>query len=98
MSFQNKLNTLKDWYPPQNWIKVSVVDCHTGGEPLRVFCGGLPEIKGENILEKRRYFKDNYDWIRTATMWEPRGHADMYGAIITEPLSTDSDFGTFFCS
>jgi trans-L-3-hydroxyproline dehydratase len=29
-------------------------------------------------------------------MHEPRGHADMYGAIITDPVTDDSDFGVFF--
>ncbi len=69
---------------------------HTGGEPLRVIIDGLPEIKGKTILEKRRYFKENLDHIRTSTMFEPRGHADMYGAVITEPCTPDADFGIFF--
>jgi trans-L-3-hydroxyproline dehydratase len=69
---------------------------HTGGEPLRIFIDGLPEIKGHTILEKRRYFMEHYDHIRTGTMWEPRGHADMYGAVITEPVTPDADFGVFF--
>ncbi len=69
---------------------------HTGGEPLRVFIDGLPEITGNTILEKRRYFKENLDHIRTSTMFEPRGHADMYGAVITEPCTPDADFGIFF--
>ncbi|MEZ5083848.1 MAG: proline racemase family protein [Bacteroidales bacterium] len=77
-------------------MKINTIDLHTGGEPLRVFTDGLPEIKGETILEKRRYFRDNFDFIRTGTMLEPRGHADMYGAIITEPTTEDADFGTFF--
>ncbi len=67
---------------------------HTCGEPLRVFTSGLPEINGETVLEKRRYFREHYDYIRTATMWEPRGHADMYGAIITP--SADADLDVFF--
>ena len=57
---------------------------------------GLPEIKGNTILEKRRYFRDNLDFIRRGTIFEPRGHADMYGAIITEPVTDNADFGTFF--
>lgn len=85
-----------NWTPPKDWMKIKTIDLHTGGEPLRVYIDGLPEIKGESILEKRRYFRDHYDYIRTATMFEPRGHADMYGAIITEPMSEDADFGTFF--
>jgi proline racemase len=80
----------------EGWSKITTIDMHTGGEPLRIFTGGLPEIKGASILEKRRYFKDHLDHIRTGTMWEPRGHADMYGAVITEPMSEGSDFGAFF--
>jgi trans-L-3-hydroxyproline dehydratase len=85
-----------DWKPPDDWMVIKTIDMHTGGEPLRVFLEGLPEIKGNTILEKRRYFRDHYDYIRTGTMWEPRGHADMYGALLTEPCTPDGDFGVFF--
>lgn len=84
------------WQTPNDWMVIKTIDMHTGGEPLRVFIDGLPVIKGKTILEKRRYFRDNYDYIRTGTMWEPRGHADMYGAIMTEPTTPDGDFGVFF--
>lgn len=85
-----------NWRPPKDWLCISTIDAHTGGEPLRVYTGGLPEIKGKTILEKRRYFRNNFDYIRTGTMWEPRGHADMYGAVLTEPVTPDGDFGVFF--
>ncbi|BDD09107.1 proline racemase [Fulvitalea axinellae] len=84
------------WEPPKDWTTIETIDLHTGGEPLRVYTGGVPEIPGDSILEKRRYFRDNLDHLRTALMWEPRGHADMYGAVITEPTTDDADFGTFF--
>jgi len=90
------LKSLKKWQPPENWLHIKTIDLHTGGEPLRVLYDGLPEIKGKDILEKRRYFRDNWDHIRTGTMFEPRGHADMYGAFITEPITENADFGTFF--
>jgi trans-L-3-hydroxyproline dehydratase len=67
---------------------------HTGGEPLRVFVSGLPPLEGNTVLAKRRYFRDQYDYIRTGTMWEPRGHADMYGAVLTP--AADADFDVFF--
>jgi len=67
---------------------------HTGGEPLRVFTAGLPEIKGRTVLEKRQYFRKHYDHLRTGMMWEPRGHADMYGAVISP--SRNADFDVFF--
>ena len=80
----------------EGWSKITTIDMHTGGEPLRIYTGGIPEIPGKSILDKRRFFRDNLDYVRTGTMWEPRGHADMYGAILTEPLNEGSDFGTFF--
>jgi trans-L-3-hydroxyproline dehydratase len=67
---------------------------HTGGEPLRVITGGLPPIEGNTVLEKRRYFQDHYDYLRTGLMFEPRGHADMYGAVISS--SKDAAFDVFF--
>ncbi|MDX2431430.1 MAG: proline racemase family protein [Bacteroides sp.] len=90
-----KLRNLK-WGPPAEWMKVSTIDMHTGGEPLRILVSGYPEIKGKTILEKRKYFRDNLDYIRMGCMWEPRGHADMYGAVITEPCTEGADFGVFF--
>jgi len=83
-----------DWQPPAHWQKITTIDMHTGGEPLRVYTSGLPPIKGDTVLEKRRYFREHYDHIRTGTLWEPRGHADMYGAIITP--SADADLDVFF--
>ena len=67
---------------------------HTGGEPLRVIVAGLPPIQGQSVLEKRRHFREHYDHLRTGLMWEPRGHADMYGAVVTP--SSDADFDVFF--
>lgn len=74
----------------------TTIDAHTAGEPLRIVTAGVPRIPGKTILEKRKYAKDNLDHIRKALMWEPRGHADMYGAYITEPVSESADFGTIF--
>jgi len=85
-----------NWSPPKQWAEISTVDMHTGGEPLRILIDGFDEIPGETILEKRKYFGDHLDYIRKGVMWEPRGHADMYGAVLTEPCSKDADFGTFF--
>lgn len=84
------------WNPPPHWTRVSTLDMHTGGEPLRILLDGYPRIPGDTILEKRRYFRDNLDHIRRGCMWEPRGHADMYGAVITEACTGGADFGTFF--
>jgi proline racemase len=83
-----------NWRPAAGCTRIGAVDMHTGGEPLRILTSGLPPIPGDTVLEKRRYFRDHFDHIRTGTLWEPRGHADMYGAVVTP--SRDSDFDVFF--
>ena len=75
-------------------MRITTIDMHTGGEPLRVIVDGLPSLEGRTVLEKRRYFRDHYDHLRTGLMWEPRGHADMYGAVVTS--AADADFDVFF--
>jgi proline racemase len=79
------------WTPPAHWTRIKTLDMHTGGEPLRVITSGLPPIEGRTVLEKRRYFREHYDHLRTGLMWEPRGHADMYGAVVTTSESADLD-------
>ncbi|MGD2123161.1 MAG: proline racemase family protein, partial [Gemmatimonadota bacterium] len=85
-----------EWKPPEDWVRITSLDVHTAGEPLRIITGGIPEIPGDTILEKRRYAQEHLDVLRTALMWEPRGHADMYGAILTEPVTDDGDAGVLF--
>jgi proline racemase len=84
------------WQPPANWQRITTIEAHTAGEPLRVFTSGFPKLPGDSILAKRRYAKEHYDQLRTALMWEPRGHADMYGCIVTEPVTADGDLGVLF--
>lgn len=96
MSFTSHFYKIDAWIPPDNWMEIETVDAHTAGEPLRIILSGLPEIKGETILEKRRYMKDHFDFLRTALIFEPRGHADMYGCIITPPATSEANFGVIF--
>lgn len=74
----------------------TTVDTHTGGEPLRVVTAGIPRIPGTTVLEKRRWVRENLDHVRRALMWEPRGHADMYGCYVTEPVTPGADLGVIF--
>jgi len=89
-------NTMRDWTPPEDWIRITTIDAHTAGEPFRVITGGFPELPGETILERRRYAQEHLDHLRKALMWEPRGHADMYGCIVTAPVSAEADIGILF--
>lgn len=78
-----------------------VVDAHTAGEPLRILVKGsndipLPEPPGETMLAKRAWAQRHADGLRRFTMLEPRGHADMYGCWITNPVTDDGDVGVLF--
>ncbi len=84
------------WTPPDDWPRWTVIDAHTAGEPLRVLTGGYPDLHGDTILAKRRVALERHDHIRRALMLEPRGHADMYGCVLTEPVTDDGDVGVLF--
>ncbi|XP_006632209.1 trans-L-3-hydroxyproline dehydratase [Lepisosteus oculatus] len=82
--------------PPHDGPILSVVDMHTGGEPLRVIVSGYPEVKGESVLAKRRYVRENLDHLRRVLMFEPRGHYDMYGALVVQSELSDAHLGVLF--
>ena len=77
-------------------MKVHTLDYHTAGEPLRIVTSVLPEIPGETMLDKRRFMTEELDRYRRFLMLEPRGHADMYGAVLTDPVTPDGDTGVLF--
>lgn len=80
----------------KNCQQFVTIDAHTEGEPLRIITSGYPEIVGETILEMRQYVTQHLDRYRTLLMHEPRGHADMYGALLTKPVTEGADFGVLF--
>lgn len=95
----NVLKTLEQWQPKasnNDFLTINTLECHTGGEPLRIITSGFPLLKGDTILAMRRDCQKNYDDLRCALMFEPRGHADMYGAIITKAERENSHFGAIF--
>jgi len=75
---------------------VETVDYHTGGEPFRIVTGGAPPLVGRTILDKRRNALEHHDHIRRLLVFEPRGHADMYGCFVTEPEDDGADLGVVF--
>lgn len=87
---------MENWRAPENWQKITTIDAHTAGEPFRVVTSGFPALTGATILDMRRYVKEQYDHLRTALMLEPRGHADMYGCLVTPPVTAGADFGVLF--
>lgn len=75
---------------------ISAIDTHTAGEPTRIVLSGLPPIHGKTMAEKKGYMMEHLDYIRTLLMQEPRGHNDMFGAIITPPITNQAHYGILF--
>ena len=72
------------------------VDSHTEGMPTRVITGGVGALPGATMFERRQWFIDNSDELRTLLMYEPRGHASMSGAILQPPTRPDADWGVLY--
>lgn len=72
------------------------IDGHTCGNPVRVVAGGGPLLKGETMLQRRAHFLEEFDWIRTGLMFEPRGHDQMSGSILYPPTRDDCDVGVLY--
>lgn len=72
------------------------IDSHTMGEATRIVYEGFPELTGETMMEKKKYLEEHFDHYRKALMLEPRGHKDMFGAIITDPVHAEADLGVIF--
>jgi trans-L-3-hydroxyproline dehydratase len=85
-----------NYTPSPQATTITTLDAHAAGEPLRIITGGLPELQGATILERRRFMQEHLDHIRQALMWEPRGHYDMYGCALTPPVTPEADLGVIF--
>lgn len=74
---------------------VETVDYHTGGEPFRIVTGGIEPPRGQTILDARRDAAERLDDVRKLLVYEPRGHADMYGCFPVQP-APGADLGVVF--
>ena len=75
---------------------IRTVDYHTGGEPFRIVTDGVERLRGRTILDKRRDALERLDHVRQLLVYEPRGHADMYGCHVVEPNDSGADLGVVF--
>lgn len=75
---------------------IHTIEMHSGGEPVRIVVSGFPTIEGDTILAKRRFAREQLDHLRRLLMFEPRGHADMYGVLPVEPDHPDADIAVLF--
>lgn len=72
------------------------IDAHTCGNPVRLVAGGGPILRGNNMMEKRLHFLQEFDWIRKGLMFEPRGHDMMSGSILYPPSDEANDIGVLY--
>jgi len=75
---------------------IRTIDAHAGGQPLRLIVEGVPHPPGRTLLQKREWLQTHADSVRQAVVREPRGHADMVAAVLTEPASPEAHAGLLF--
>ncbi|BAK20741.1 proline racemase family protein [Melissococcus plutonius] len=75
---------------------IAAIDTHTSGEAARLIIGGITKFPGKTMAEKKAYLEKKSDHLRKILMYEPRGHKDMFGAFITEPVNEEADYGIIF--
>lgn len=77
---------------------IQTIETHTAGEPTRVVIGGVLNIKGKTVNEKRNYLWNKMGGFRRFLCNEPRGHGGMVGALVMDSNRDDADFGVIFFS
>jgi proline racemase len=75
---------------------LSVIDYHTEGESMRIVVGGVDAVPGATLMERSEYLAAHGRDLLGFTLYEPRGHAAMCGAILTEPVAPEADAGVLF--
>lgn len=75
---------------------IQTIETHTFGEPTRIINGGLLKLKGDTVAQQRDYMAKHYEWLRNSLIQEPRGHRDMFGAVLLPPTRDGIDFGVIF--
>ncbi len=76
--------------------RIKTIDSHTMGEATRIIYDGFPKLSGSTMMEKKNDLIQNYDFLRSALILEPRGHRDMFGVLLTEPVHPEANFGVVF--
>lgn len=72
---------------------LTAIDVHACGEPGRVITGGVPDLPGESMFDKRLYFEQHLDHIRRRMLREPRGYPGLCCNVIMPPTLPEVDAG-----
>ncbi len=102
--FGNQINTMNNHetshasavMSPRTAHTFHCIDGHTCGNPVRLVVSNHPPLLGANQGERRVHFMEQFDWIRTGLMFEPRGHAQMSGAFLYPATRPDCDIAVLY--
>ena len=72
---------------------IRAVEVHAGGEPGRVIVGGVHDVPGATMLEKRNHLWREGDRLRRLMLREPRGYPAMCANVLLPPTSAEADAG-----
>ncbi len=72
---------------------ITAVDAHAAGEPGRVITGGILDVPGKTMLDKRNYLESHQDDIRKLMLQEPRGYPALCCNVILPPTHPEADAG-----
>src|SRR5581483_5828874 len=69
------------------------VDAHACGEPGRVITGGVLDVPGNTMFEKKTYLETQADELRLSMLREPRGYPAANCNLILPPTHPEADAG-----
>ncbi len=72
---------------------LTVVGSHSGGEYARVVTGGITDVPGDTMFEKRTYLQDHADHYRRRLLFEPCGGVLHAADIIFASNHPEAQFG-----
>jgi proline racemase len=72
---------------------VTAVDLHACGEPGRVIIGGVMDVPGKTMFEKKVYLETKGDALRKRMLREPRGYPAANCNLILPPTRPEADAG-----
>jgi proline racemase len=72
---------------------ITAVDAHAGGEPGRVITGGVLDVPGATMFEKRTHLEHHADGLRRLMLREPRGYPALCCNLVLPPTDPAADAG-----
>jgi proline racemase len=72
---------------------IHLVTAHCEGIPCDVVVGGMPRIPGASVLERKQYFEQHLDHLRTLLVHEPRGTEVQCVNVLVPSNDPDAEFG-----